>query len=109
MGLYFLSNTEVALRLAESLRQWRISPEGAGMTQVKLSEKSGVSLTSIKRFEKTGAITLLNFVALMRALGLLDHLEDLMPSPEAPGPLDVLEAEQKKIERKRAPRGGSIN
>ena len=74
------------------------------MSQVDLAHKSGIGLTPLKRFEKTGAITLRNLVALLRALNLLDGLETLVPEPDAPGPLALLAAEQKKTHRKRAPR-----
>src|SRR5713101_4383644 len=104
MSLYHLTNTEVAERLAHAIRAWRISPQGAAMSQVELAHKSGIGLTPLKRFEKTGAITLRNLVALLRALNLLDGLETLVPEPDAPGPLALLAAEQKKTHRQRAPR-----
>jgi hypothetical protein len=104
MSLYHLTNTEIAERLAQGIRTWRISPQGAAMSQVELAHKSGIGLTPLKRFEKTGAITLRNLVALLRALNLLDGLETLVPEPDAPGPLALLAAEQKKTHRKRAPR-----
>jgi len=106
MSLYHLTNTEIAERLAHAIRAWRISPQGAAMSQVDLAHKSGIGLTPLKRFEKTGAITLRNLVALLRALNLLDRLETLVPEPDAPGPLALLAAEQKKTHRKRAPRTG---
>ena len=74
------------------------------MSQVELARKSGIGLTPLKRFEKTGAITLRNLVALLRALDLLDGLESLFPAPDTPGPLALLAAEQKGNRRKRAPR-----
>jgi hypothetical protein len=104
MSLYHLSNTEVAETLARALRAWRVSADGAAMSQVDLAAKSGMGLTPLKRFEKTGAITLRNLIALLRALNLLDRLETLIPAPDAPGPLALLEAEKKRIRRKRAPR-----
>lgn len=104
MTIQHLTNTEISLRLAQSLRAWRISPDGAGLTQVDLARKSGIGLTPLKRFEKTGAITLRNLVALLRALDLLDGLETLIPEPGAPGPLALLEAERSKKQRVRAPR-----
>src|SRR5258708_14704980 len=104
MSLYHLTNTEIAERLAQSIKAWRISPQGAALTQVDLGNKSGIGLTPLKRFEKTGAITLRNLVALLRALNLLDGLETLVPAPDAPGPLALLAAEQKKTHRLRAPR-----
>jgi hypothetical protein len=69
-----------------------------------ISRKSGIGLTPLKRFEKTGAITLRNLVALLRALNLLDGLDALIPSPNAPGPLALLAAEKKQSQRQRAPR-----
>ena len=104
MSVHHLTNTEISLRLAQSLRAWRISPDGAGLSQVELARKSGIGLTPLKRFEKTGAITLRNLVALLRALDLLDGLETLIPEPDAPGPLALLGAERSKKRRVRAPR-----
>lgn len=74
------------------------------MTQEELSRRSGVGLTPLKRFEKTGGTTLSNLVAMLRALDLLDRLEDLIPDPDTPGPLEILEAERAKLKRQRAPR-----
>jgi hypothetical protein len=109
MSLNHLSNTEIAQRLARAIKEWRISPQGAAMSQVELAHKSGIGLTPLKRFEKTGAITLRNLVALLRALDLLDGLETLVPAPNAPGPLALLAAEQKRTQRKRAPRTSRID
>jgi hypothetical protein len=107
MSLNHLTNKEIAERLAHAIRRWRISPQGAAMSQVELAHKSGIGLTPLKRFEKTGAITLRNLVALLRALNLLDGLETLIPEPDAPGPLALLAAEQKRTQRKRAPRAST--
>lgn len=104
MSLDHLTDKEVALHIAQRLRAWRIEPDAAGMTLDELSRRSGMGLTPLKRFEKTGGITLRNLIALMRAMGLLDRLEALIPTPEGPGPLDLLEAERSKPVRKRAPR-----
>ncbi|MCM1026009.1 MAG: helix-turn-helix domain-containing protein [Roseburia sp.] len=47
------------------------------ITQKKLSEKSGVSLGSLKRFEQTGEISLLSFTKLAVALEIDGELETL--------------------------------
>src|SRR5512135_3399131 len=104
MSIQHLTDREISLRLARALRAWRVNPRGAGMTQEELSRRSGVGLTPLKRFEKTGGTTLSNLVAMLRALDLLDRLEDLIPDPDSPGPLEVLEAERAKLKRQRAPR-----
>jgi hypothetical protein len=104
MPLAHLTDSEIALRLAKAIRAWRQAPEGAAMTQAALGQQSGVGTTSLKRFEKTGAITLRNLIAILRALGLVDRLEDLVPKPDSPGPLAILEAERAQRQRQRAPR-----
>jgi transcriptional regulator with XRE-family HTH domain len=105
MNLENFADREVALWLAQELRAWRIDPRGAGMTQTDLASRSGMGLTPLKRFEKTGGITLNNLVALLRALNLLDRLENLIPKPDSPGPLDLLKADREAARRRvRAPR-----
>lgn len=94
MNINHLSDSEIAKRLAEKFRLWRLSPQGAGMTQAELAARSGMGLTPLKRFEKTGGITLRNLVALMRAFGLLDRLDSLVPDPATPSPIEVLRAER---------------
>lgn len=44
---------------------------------MQLSDKSGVSLGSLKRFEQTGEISLASLVALAEALGCEDDLRGL--------------------------------
>jgi len=68
------------------------------MTQTELSRKSGVGLTPLKRFQQTGGTTLLNLVAIFRGLDLLERLEDLVPDPDSPSPLQILEAGESQAE-----------
>ena len=104
MNISHHTDQEIALRLARAMRAWRVERDGAAMTQVELARRSGVGLTPLKRFEKTGGITLNNLVALLRALNLLDGLEHLIPTPAAPGPLALLELDRAQARRRRAPR-----
>jgi len=101
-----MTNDELAGQLAASLKAWRVSPNGAALTQAELAQKSGIGLTPLKRFEKTGAITLRNLIAILRGLDLLDGLQNLVPDADSPSPLDVLADAQKKSgrARQRAPR-----
>ena len=89
MPINHLTDQEIALQLARAIRAWRINPRGAGLTQVELARHSGVGLTPLKRFEKTGGTTLANLIAILRGLDLLDRLEDLVPDPDSPGPMVV--------------------
>ena len=99
-----LTNREIARQLAHDLRAWRVDPRGAGMTQAELASRSGVGLTPLKRFEKTGGITLNNLVALLRALDLLEGLTELIPKPMTASPLELLKADRSAVPRERAPR-----
>jgi transcriptional regulator with XRE-family HTH domain len=103
---YHHTDSEILREVARSLKGWRMAFYGAAMTQDELAEHAGVSISSIKRFEKSGQITLKNFIAIMRSMRLLDNFADLIPDPDSPGPLELLEAQQKrlKLTRKRAPR-----
>ena len=77
MNTFFLSQktpTEIAVHLSQRLRAIRRRRK---ISQVSLSEKSGVSLGSLKRFEQTGEISLLSLIKLATALGLEDQLDEL--------------------------------
>ena len=95
-NLLFLSETEIASRIAEAVRAYRLSPRGAHMTQQALAGKAGVSTGTIKRFQKTGIITLPNLIAVFRSLGLLQNLESLLPMVPEITPMEALRAEQRK-------------
>ena len=62
---------ELDKKLAERIRRRR------KVSQQKLSDMSGVSYGSIKRFETTGQISLLSLTKLAMALELADELRDL--------------------------------
>lgn len=63
-------NREVAMRVRERRKEKKLS-------QVLLSERSGVSLGSVKRFERTGEISLSSLVKIAFALGCEEDFEHL--------------------------------
>lgn len=63
-------NKEIAVRVRTVRKRRKIS-------QVKLSEKSGVSLGSVKRFESTGEISLLSLTKIAIALNVEQELKQL--------------------------------
>ena len=73
----FITPKEVATHLSKTTREKRLS---LNMTQQSLSEKSGVSLGVLKRFERTGKISLESLLKLAWVLGnLLDFMELYKP------------------------------
>ena len=65
---------EIGLQVAKRLSRIRKRRE---FTQEQLSEMSGVSFGSIKRFERTGRISLLSLTKLATALGCADEIRHL--------------------------------
>lgn len=72
----FLSKTpgEIDMIIAERIRTIRRRRK---ISQEKLSEKSGVSLGSVKRFESSGQISLISLTKIAIALGIQQELENL--------------------------------
>jgi hypothetical protein len=99
-----LTDREIAAAVASRLQRWRIDPNGAAISASELARRSGMGLTPLRRFEKTGGITLRNLIALMRAMGLLERLGGLIPDPATPSPMQILQAERSRKPRYRAPR-----
>lgn len=55
----------------------RTIPKRRKISQKRLSEKSGVSLGSVKRFEQSGEISLLSLTKIALALEIQQELEEL--------------------------------
>ena len=51
------------------------------LTQKDISDKTGISMSTIRRFENglTFNLTLANFIALLKAIGFADNLEETLP------------------------------
>lgn len=58
--------------------------------QTELAERAGVSRATVQRLEAGQSTQLTNLVRILRALGLVQNLELLVPSPEV-SPLEALD------------------
>lgn len=65
---------EINMQIALNLRRIR---KRLGFSQEKLSELSGVSYGSIKRFESSGQISFLSLTKLAIVLGVIDEIKGL--------------------------------
>ena len=65
---------EINMGIAKRVRAWR---KRRKISQAKMSELSGVSLGSLKRFESTGEISLLSLTKIAIALGVQSELKGL--------------------------------
>ena len=73
------------------------------MTQKELAEKSGVPLSTLKRFEQLGEISLAGLLAVAGATDALEEFQHLFPAPPV-RTLDQLEAISKPRKRARGVR-----
>lgn len=67
---------EIKLELASRFKALRLS---LNYSQSYVSNKSGVSLRTIKSFEKDGAISIDNLIRILKVLNILDNLNYLVP------------------------------
>ena len=78
--MYFLwdTPTDVSLRLAERLKQIRKRKK---ITQKQLAARSNVSYATLRKFEKTGQISLVSFIKLAMELGVINEVNGLFTKP----------------------------
>ena len=78
---------EINLRLAGRIARIR---KRRGISQLRMSEMSGVSYGSLKRFETTGQISLLSLTRLAAALDCADEIRHLFESVPYTGIEEVI-------------------
>lgn len=83
-----LTPEDAAQQLAEKVRALRLA---RNWKQATLAERSGVTLASLRRFERTGQASLQNLLKLVFAMGRLADFEPLLQPPIA-GSISELEA-----------------
>jgi HTH-type transcriptional regulator / antitoxin HipB len=74
------SPAEIASQLAAKVRQLRLDKN---WKQATLAERSGVNLSSLRRFEHTNRISLKNLLRLVTALGRLNDFDEVLKPPKA--------------------------
>lgn len=80
MGIYaVIPPADVAADLAKRLRTRRLA---RNLTQEGLARRSGVALGTLKKFERSGATSLVSFIRMVVALGEEAALEQLLADQE---------------------------
>lgn len=102
-NIYILTDTEICNRIAAKIKTVRLKQN---MSQAELADKSGVSISTIKRMED-GEIK--NFESLIRVLRTLGKLDVFVPLVEeeqlSPNEYYELASKANKHKRKRASKG----
>lgn len=89
----FSSSDEIVMELAKRAKGRRLSLD---LTLEGLARRSGVALGTLKKFERTGNISLVSFIRLSVALNDDAALERLLLEPEYDTLEDVLEVKKKR-------------
>ena len=77
--MQFKTPYEVSMELAEKVK---VKRKYMNLTQVQLSDRSGVSLGSVKRFERTGEISLSSLLKIAMVLDSLRDFDGVFEKPE---------------------------
>ena len=99
--LYEYTTPELVRLLGERFKEYRMR---CNLTQREVAERSGVGLTTIYKFENgtAGNLSLSTFILLLKVIGQVDTLDDLMPElPESPY---LVRRDEKKVQRIRHPK-----
>lgn len=90
---------EIIVMLGKRFKDYRIA---SNLTQQEVADHSGVSVLTIRNFEngRIGNVTLKTFIELLRTIGAMDGLYDVLP--EIPiSPYELKKIQQGKRKRVR--------
>ena len=95
--LLLKSRAELLKELIERCRATRLRQN---MTQRETADRAGIPLSTYRRFEQEGQLSLERFVAVLHALNQVEALEQLLIPPPVQD-LNELNAAQRKRQRAR--------
>ncbi len=78
MVYIFDAPSDIAIRLAQKMKSIR---KRRKITQKQLAARSNVSYATLRKFEKTGQISLESFIKISMELGLTNELNNLFSVP----------------------------
>jgi len=89
------SDTSILQDLGHRLSKLRLQ---RNLTQAQLAREAGVSTRTLIRLESGESSQVTNLIRVLRALGLLQHLDAFIPPP-APSPIEQLRLQRKQRRR----------
>ena len=95
MNWYSLSDKAIVEELTKRVKQKRLN---LNMTQKELSDKTGLHVQTIKKFESGSSATIQTLIQLLRAFNELEFLEKFMPDPGV-SQIELLKLKGKERER----------
>lgn len=95
MVLALKSRSQILASMGARLAAHRLRQN---LTQKQLAAQAGVAYSTLRRIERTGEGQMADYVALLQALGMVDHTALFLPEPE-PSPKALFEAQGKRRRR----------
>ena len=97
--MLFISLSKAHQKLVENIRERRLQMD---LTQEGLAERSGVPLSTLRKFEQTGMISLESFLKILSIVGGLEEvIEVLKPNKPVFKSIDeVLNNDEKTIKKR---------
>lgn len=98
MSLDDSAPADISRGLAERARRRRLDEN---LTQPGLAARAGVTVASLRRFERTGAVSVESLIRIAIALGAADELGHLFPPREARSLDEIIAAPKLRLRGKR--------
>ena len=97
--MLFISSSKAQKKIAENVRERRLQMD---LTQEGLAERSGVPLSTLRKFEQKGNISLESFLKLLSVIGGLEEVINALKSniPNFKSIDDVLKTEAEIIKKR---------
>lgn len=95
-----LTEEEIAKELAQAAQALRVKK---GLTQKQFSEEIGIAYGTYIKFERLGTISLVGFLKILRHLGRLKNIADILKMDEVQSigiekyREDILQSERKRV------------
>jgi transcriptional regulator with XRE-family HTH domain len=96
-----LPNASIEADLGRRLQEIRL---GRNISQAQLAAEAGVARRTITRLESGGGVSLETFIRVLRALGLLDRLTELLPDTSV-RPIEEVRGRGRRQQRARPDTG----
>ncbi len=97
-----MTPTKAKIVIASNMKERRLN---LNLTQAGLSKRSGVALSTLRKFEQSGAISLDNLLKIMLVVGGLNEIvEASIPGPHRFSSIEEVISSKTHLKRKRGTR-----
>jgi transcriptional regulator with XRE-family HTH domain len=105
MNFQLMSDQAVLKELGKRIQQGRLDND---ISQENLARKAGVGRNVVQNVESGKIYTIIGFVRILRALGLVGELDQLLPNL-GPNPLELVKLKGRQRQRASGSRKGRKN